>query len=452
MSIKIEEVGPKIERSSIHSHIKGLGIRDGKVAFAADGFVGQVEAREAAYYVTKLIKEGRFGGKGVLFVGPSGTGKTALALGIAKELGYDTPFVQFSAAEVFSLEIKKTEFLTRTLRRGIGLRIRELRKVYEGVVKKIDYRFGKNPYNPYAQVPVAATITLRTKQEEKTLRVPYEIAQQLAEQNIDTGDVIWIDEETGRVFVQGKAEEEGGETYDIYVRKKLEIPSGPVYKDKEITRYFTLHDLDTLNAKQQGLLSMIMFGSAGEEKEIPMEVRKAVDEFAEKTIKEGKGELIPGVMFIDDAHMLDIETWAFLSRAMEGELTPILVFATNRGFTKIRGTDVEAPHGIPLDMLDRLIIIRTRPYSADEIREIIKIRAKEEKIDLGEDALDYLTQIGVNHSLRYAVQLLSPALMKAKENGRNAITKEDVEHVKKLFLSVKESVEYIKEYEKFFLR
>jgi len=87
-----------------------------------------------------------------------------------------------------------------------------------------------------------------------------------------------------------------------------------------------------------------------------------------------------------------------------------------------------------------------------KLEEIIKIRAKEEKIDLGEDALDYLTQIGVNHSLRYAVQLLSPALMKAKENGRNAITKEDVEHVKKLFLSVKESVEYIKEYEKFFLR
>lgn len=452
MSFKIEEIKPRLERVSLHSHIKGLGIREGKVQFIADGFVGQVEAREAAYYVTRLIKEGRFGGKGVLFVGPPGTGKTALAIGIARELGFDTPFVHLSAAEIFSLEIKKTEFLTRALRRGVGIRIREVRKVYEGVVRKIDYRFGRHPYNPYAQIPVAAAITLRTKQEEKTLRVPQEIAQQLAESNVEAGDVIWIDEETGRVFVQGKTEEEGGETYDIYVRKKLEVPSGPVYKDKEITRYFTCHDLDVLNARQQGLISMLMFGTSGEEKEIPIEVRKAVDEFITKTVNEGKGELIPGVIFIDDAHMLDIETWAFLTRAMESELSPIMILATNRGFTKIRGTDIESPHGIPLDMLDRLTIIRTRFYNEQEIREIIKIRAREEKVDLSEEALVTLTKIGVEHSLRYAVQLLSPSLIRAKEMGRSRVEKEDVEYIKKLFVSTRESVEYIKEQEKFFLR
>jgi len=451
MSIKIEEV-TRFERVSLHSHIKGLGIRDGKVQFIADGFVGQVEAREAAYYVTKLIKAGRFGGKGVLIVGPPGTGKTALAIGIARELGFDTPFVHLSAAEIFSLEIKKTEFLTRALRRGIGVRLREIRKVYEGVVKKIDYRFGKHPYNPYAQIPISATITLRTKQEEKTLRVPAEIAQQLAEQNIETGDVIWIDEETGRVFVQGKSESESEEQYDIYVRRKIDIPSGPVYKDKEITRYFTCHELDTLNARQQGLISMLMFGTSGEEKEIPMEVRKSVDEFIIKTINEGKGELIPGVLFIDDVHMLDIETWAFLTRSIESELSPILVLATNRGITKIRGTDIESPHGIPLDMLDRLIIIKTRPYNSDEIREIIKIRAREEKVDLDNEALEELTKIGSEYSLRYAVQLLSPSLIRAKEMGRTKISKEDVEYVKKLFVSTKESVEYVKELESLFLK
>lgn len=84
--------------------------------FSADGFVGgQVEAREAAYYVVKMIRAGKFGGKGVLIVGPPGTGKTALAIGIARELGPDTPFVQISAAEVYSVEVKKTEFLTRAL-------------------------------------------------------------------------------------------------------------------------------------------------------------------------------------------------------------------------------------------------------------------------------------------------------------------------------------------------
>jgi TBP-interacting protein len=196
----------------------------------------------------------------------------------------------------------------------------------------------------------------------------------------------------------------------------------------------------------------LMFGTAGEEKEIPIEVRKAVDEFITKTVNEGKGELIPGVIFIDDAHMLDIETWAFLIRAMESELTPIMIFATNRGFTKIRGTDIESPHGIPLDMLDRLIIIKTRFYNEQEIKEIIKIRAREEKVDLSEEALETLTKIGVEYSLRYAVQLLSPALIRAREMGRSRVEREDVEYIKKLFVSTKESVEYIKEQEKYFLR
>ncbi|MFP3302032.1 MAG: RuvB-like domain-containing protein, partial [Caldivirga sp.] len=86
-SIRIEEVkGAEEERKRIsaHSHIKGLGIVNGKVERIADGFVGQVEAREAAAMVVKIIKAGKFSGKGVLIVGPPGTGKTALAIGIAR--------------------------------------------------------------------------------------------------------------------------------------------------------------------------------------------------------------------------------------------------------------------------------------------------------------------------------------------------------------------------------
>ncbi|BDR92568.1 RuvB-like helicase [Vulcanisaeta souniana] len=448
--IKIEEVKSTFERVGLHSHIKGLGIRDSKVQFSADGFVGQVEAREAAYYVVKMIRAGKFGGKGVLIVGPPGTGKTALAIGIARELGPDTPFVQISAAEVYSMEVKKTEFLTRALRSAIGVRIREWRRVYEGVVKGLDIQYGKHPYNPYAQIPRSATITLATKDEEKKLKVPAEIAEQLIELGVEEGDVIWIDEETGRVFVQGKGE--GGEAFDIYVKRKTEVPKGPVYKEKEITRFFTLNDLDIYQARQQGLLSAMIFGFAAEEREIPSEVRKAVDEFVMKVINDGKGELVPGVLFIDDVHMLDIETWAYLSRAMESELSPILILATNRGITKIRGTDIESPHGVPLDMLDRLIIIRTKPYTPDEVREIIKIRAREEKVSLANDALEVLTKIGAEESLRYAIQLLAPAQLRAQEIGHKEISKEDIEYVKKMFLSVKESVQYVKEYENYFLR
>ena len=41
--------------------------------------------------------------------------------------------------------------------------------------------------------------------------------------------------------------------------------------------------------------------------------------------------------------------------------------ATNRGITKIRGTEYLSPHGIPLDLLDRALIITTVPYGEKEI-------------------------------------------------------------------------------------
>lgn len=451
-SIKIEEVKSKFERFAAHTHIRGLGVRDGKVEFAADGFVGQTEAREAAYVVVKMIKAGKFAGKGVLIVGPPGTGKTALAIGIARELSEDTPFVALSGGEVYSAEMKKAEFLMRALRRAIGVRIREWRKVYEGEVKSIDIRYDRHPYNPYAQVPRGAAIRLRTKDDEKTLRVPAEIAVQFIELGVEEGDIIMIDEETGRVTVEGRGE--SGEQYDVYSyrRRKAELPKGPVYKEREITRFFTLHDVDLSLARQRGLLAAAIFGFAEETKEIPDEVRRESDQFLKRLIDEGKAELVPGILFIDDVHLLDIESFAFLSKSMESELAPIIILATNRGIAKIRGTDIESPHGIPQDMLDRLIIVRTRPYGESEVREIVKIKAAEQGMRLTDDALEALTKIGVENSLRYAVQLLIPAQLRAKDFGRDSVTRDDVEYARRLFASLKESVEYVKEYEKLFLK
>ena len=72
-----------------------------------------------------------------------------------------------------------------------------------------------------------------------------------------------------------------------------------------------------------------------------------------KYIDQGIAELVPGVLFIDEVHMLDIECFTYLNRALESTLAPIVVFATNRGMCTVRGTEVVAPHGIPVDLLDR---------------------------------------------------------------------------------------------------
>jgi RuvB-like protein 2 len=72
--------------------------------------------------------------------------------------------------------------------------------------------------------------------------------------------------------------------------------------------------------------------------------------------------------------MLDIECFSFLNRALENELAPLVVMASNRGMSKIRGTEYKSPHGLPVDLLDRVLIVSTSKYAAEDIEQIIKIR------------------------------------------------------------------------------
>jgi RuvB-like protein 2 len=106
---------------------------------------------------------------------------------------------------------------------------------------------------------------------------------------------------------------------------------------------------------------------SGEIGEIKQEVRDQINQKIAEWREEGKAELIPGVLFIDEVHMLDIECFSFLNRALESENSPIVILATNRGITNIRGTEYKSPHGIPVDLLDRLVIIHTDNYSKEEL-------------------------------------------------------------------------------------
>lgn len=40
------------------------------------------------------------------------------------------------------------------------------------------------------------------------------------------------------------------------------------------------------------------------------------------------------VLFIDEVHMLDMECFSFLNGALESDLSPVLIVATNRGITR----------------------------------------------------------------------------------------------------------------------
>ena len=444
----IKPLDGKFERIGFHTHIRGLGVRNGKAEFMADGMVGQVKAREAAYIVVQMIKKGKMAGRAILLAGPPGTGKTAIALAIAKELGKDVPFISLSGSEIYSTELKKTEILMRAIRRAIGVRIKEIREVIEGEVKKIEYKMSPHPYNPYQQIPESVTITLATDQEERRFSAGTDVAMAFLQQNIREGDIVLIDRETGRTTKLGRSKN-APKTFDIEGEVYIDPPKGPIIKEREFIYTLSLHDLDLSRARRGESVLSLFFG--GEREEITNEIRQEVDEIVKKWIEEGRAEIIPGVLFIDEIHMLDIEAFAFLNRALESEMAPIIIFASNRGITKIRGTDIESPHGIPIDFLDRILIISTDPYTEKEIREILRLKIREEGIEIEDDAFEELVKLGVENSLRYSLILLGPLREISSINGNDKITKEDVERAAKLFLDYRKSAEIVKKYEKLFL-
>ncbi len=440
----------RFQRIGAHTHIKGLGLEENlKAARTKDGMVGQERAREAAGLVVQMIKEGKLSGKTVILAGPPGSGKTAIAVAISKELGENVPFIQITGSEIYSSERKKTEILFEAIRKCIGVEIHEMRKVYEGELTSMDIRTASHPYNPYQKVPESIRLTLKTRDEEKTIEAGSTIAQQVIQQNMSEGYVIQIDAETGRVVNLGiSMESTKGKTYDIDTRKKVPLPQGKVLREKEFVYTLTLADMDEINARQRfgGGFASMFFGGA-ETKEIDTEVRTAVDEAVKKMVDEEKGFIHPGVLFIDDSHLLDLEAFSFLGRAIESELVPIIILATNRGVTTIRGTDVKSPMGFPLDLVDRSVIIGTEDYDADSIREILKIRSREEKIAVNEKTLEKITEVGAKTSLRYAVQLLSLAAQNAKNAKRKGVAIKDVERVSNLFMDVSEATRHLKKYE-----
>ncbi|KAL0318262.1 UNVERIFIED_CONTAM: RuvB-like protein 1 [Sesamum calycinum] len=417
--MKIEEVQSttKKQRIATHTHIKGLGLEpNGKAMPLAAGFVGQASAREAAGLVVDMIRQKKMAGRALLLAGPPGTGKTALALGISQELGSKVPFCPMVGSEVYSSEVKKTEVLMENFRRAIGLRIKENKEVYEGEVTELSPEETESVTGGYGKSISHVIIGLKTVKGTKQLKLDPTIYDALIKEKVAVGDVIYIEANSGAVKRVGRSDAFATE-FDLEAEEYVPLPKG---------EDVTLHDLDAANARPQGGQDIVPDGLL-------------------TGIDEGVAELVPGVLFIDEVHMLDMECFSYLNRALESSLSPIVIFATNRGICSVRGTDMTSPHGIPVDLLDRLVIIRTETYGPAEMIQILAIRAQVEELQIDEESLAYLGEIGQQASLRHAVQLLSPASIVAKMNGRDSICKADLEEVNSLYLDAKSSAKLLQE-------
>merc|ERR1712216_450579 len=310
--MKIEEVKSttKTDRIASHSHVKGLGLNDaGEADPVAAGFIGQEKAREACGVVVELIGTKKMAGRALLLAGAPGTGKTAIALGIAQDLGTKVPFCPMVGSEVYSSEVKKTEVLMENFRRAIGLRIKETKEVYEGEVTELTPEEAENPLGGYGKTIANVVIGLKTTKGTKQLKLDPSIYEAIQKEKITCGDVIYIEANSGAVKRVGRSDSYATE-FDLEAEEYVPLPKGDVHKKKEIGQDVTLHDLDSANAKPQGgqdIMSVMGAMMKSKKTEITEKLRAEINKVVNRYIDTGVAELVPGVLFIDEVHMLDIE-------------------------------------------------------------------------------------------------------------------------------------------------
>lgn len=266
----------------------------------------------------------------------------------------------------------------------------------------------------------------------------------LTKEKVLAGDVISIDKASGKITKLGRSFARSRD-YDAMGAdtKFVQCPEGELQKRKSVVHTVSLHEIDVINSRTQGFLALF----TGDTGEIRSEVRDQINTKVAEWKEEGKAEIVPGVLFIDEVHMLDIECFSFINRALEDEFAPIVIMATNRGISKTRGTNYKSPHGLPLDLLDRSIIITTKKYDPSEIKTILTIRTTEEEVEITPEALDLLTNIGSETSLRYSSNLISVSYQIAQKRRSNIVDVKDIQRAYLLFLDSSRSVKFVQEFE-----
>ncbi|MCJ1234269.1 RuvB-like protein 2 [Varicellaria rhodocarpa] len=427
-----------------HSHIRGLGVDQQTLepTHSSQGLVGQEKARKAAAVILQMVRDGKIAGRAVLIAGPPSTGKTAIAMGMAQSLGSDVPFTMLSSSEIFSLEMSKTEALTQAFRKSIGVRIKEESEMIEGEVVEIQIDRSVTGGNKQGK------LTIKTTDMETIYDMGTKMIDSMSKERVMAGDVISIDKSSGKITKLGRSFTRSRD-YDAMGAdtKFVQCPDGELQKRKEVVHTVSLHEIDVINSRTQGFLALF----SGDTGEIGSEVREQINTKVEEWKEEGKAEIVPGVLFIDEVHMLDIECFSYINRALEGDLAPIIIMASNRGNTRIRGTTYRSPHGLPLDFLDRVVIVSTHPYDSEEIKQILAIRAQEEDIELTPNALAFLTKIGSETGLRYASNLITTSTLLSQKRRAKNVDIEDVQRSYKLFYDPARSVKFVSEFEKRFI-
>ncbi len=234
-------------------------------------------------------------------------------MGMAQSLGTDVPFTMLASSEIFSLEMSKTEALEQAFRKSIGVRIKEESEMIEGEV--VEIQTDRSVTGGTKQ----GKLTIKTTDMESVYDMGSKMIDAMTKERVMAGDIISIDKSSGKISKLGRSYAKSRDYDAMGVDTKfLQCPDGDLQKRKEVVHTVSLHEIDVINSRTQGFLALF----SGDTGEIRSEIRDQINTKVAEWKEEGKAEIVPGVLFIDEVHMLDIECFSYINRALEDELAP----------------------------------------------------------------------------------------------------------------------------------
>jgi RuvB-like protein 2 len=357
----------------MHSHINGLGTPGEDNS----GLVGLYNQKEGFRMILAISSSNQ--GKIVVLKGPSNSGKSALIYAAEREMKKEAlPTVTVSASEVVSSTASKTDTLTQLFRQATGIQVSISNKLLEGEVVDIQIE---------RETGTKGKLILKTKDTEGVFTLSEKMIKSFYLENIAVGDVIQINKTTAFVKKLGR-------TRDSDTHSLIPPPEGELLKVKEEQNTVTLHDIDLINSK-----SLVNGG-------ISTEVRELVDSHLREWIEEGKGRMVTGILFIKDAHLLDLECYSYLNTMSENRSFPMVVLSYS------------SSHSPPADFLSRSMQITTAPYTKSDLIKIIKCRADEEDLKINDSRIELLSELSQEHGLWYICSLISVLDVMSSRMGR----------------------------------
>ncbi|KAI1724529.1 ruvB-like 2 [Ditylenchus destructor] len=238
--------------------------------------------------------------------------------------------------------------------------------------------------------PKVGKLTLKTIDMEAIYDIGNKMVESVIKERVTAGDVIQIDKGSGKISKIGRSIAKSHDYDAVGPQVKfVACPSGEIQKRVENMQMVSLHEIDVINSRSHGYLAVF----SGDTGEIKNEVREQIDKKVTEWKEENKAQIVPGVIFIDEVHMLDLE-----------------------------------------------------------IKDILKIRASDEGVELEEEALDILARIALDSTLRYAMQLIAVSDIVRQKRKGDMVSTNDIKKCFSLFPDVTRCMSIFEENESYFTK